>query len=143
MRIHVDTTMTPGTIGGHATEFLPVHRQANDTPATVTATLTVPLSLEDITATIWYLFCESPLQELRDVLADAAYMHRLVLETFLAAGAHEVESERLGLVEVTPGTDGFEHLSLIRERVAHLYGAPARKPVCRTGGRRELAGVGQ
>ncbi|WP_414943367.1 hypothetical protein [Amycolatopsis sp. cmx-11-32] len=127
----LDTTMTPGTIGGHTTEFIPVHRQANGTPATITATLTVPLSLEDITATIWFLFNDSPLEELRNVLADAGYVHRIVLETMLGAGVSTVESERLGLVEITPGTDGFEHLSFIRERVAQLYGAPAPRRSCR------------
>lgn len=135
----LNTTMTPGTIGGHDTEFLPVHRQANDTPATVTATLTVPLSFEDITATIAYLFFDSPIEDLRDVLADAGYVHRIVLETLLAAGCDRVESERLSLADVTPGTPGYEHVCLIRNRVAQLYGAPAR--TCRTAGRRDLAGV--
>jgi hypothetical protein len=135
--------MTTGTVGGHAGEFIPVHRQENDTPVALTLTMTLPMSLEDVTAALWFLVADYPRDELDDVLGDPPYLHRLVLESAHCAGFDELESVRLGFADIEPGTLAHEFLTLVRTRVADLYGPPRprRARSCETAGRREFAGV--
>lgn len=134
------TPLARGSVGRHTARFIPEHRQDNDTPEALELSLTVPMSLEDVTAALWYLVGCWPLDELDEALADAAYLHGLVLEVVLTAGMAEVDSERHSLARFTPGTEGYEALCRLRARVAELYG-PTRPRGCATGHPRELAGV--
>lgn len=139
----MDTTMTTGTVAGQAAEFIPVHRQDNDTPVALTLTMTLPMSLEDVTAALWFLVADWPHEEIADALADADYVHRLVLESATCAGFDELESVRLGFADIEPGTLAHEVLIVIRARVAELYGPPRprRARSCETAPRRAFAGV--
>jgi hypothetical protein len=134
------TPLSPGRVGSNTTRFLPVHRQENETPVALELSLTVPMSLEDVTAALWYLVGAWPLDELDDALNDAAWLHRMVLEVVLAMGAEALESERLSLAQIKPGTAGAGALSRLRARVAELYGPP-RPRRGKPADRRELAGV--
>jgi hypothetical protein len=116
--------MASGSIAGQATRFIPVHRQHNETPATITLAMAIPMSLEDVAAALYHVSDSWTMEELHCFLADADQVRQLVPEALLAAGADEIESTRLGFADVVPGTAEFEYLAAIRVRVAELFGTP-------------------
>jgi hypothetical protein len=116
-----------------------LHRQENSTPVALELTMTVPMSLDDVTAALWILLGFWPREELDDALNDADFLRQQVLETVLAAGASELENARMSFGKQAPGTPAFSALASIRARVSELYG-PATTPrprSCQTAPRRE------
>lgn len=123
-----DHRMSTGTVGGYGAEFIAAHRQYNETPVALHVTVTVPMSLEDVTAALWWLVADWPRRDLDKVLTDTAFLHRMVLESVTGAGLDELEDARLGLAEIRPRTAAHKALARVRARVTELYGtatAPA------------------
>lgn len=130
-----------GTVAGRAAEFVAVHRQENDTPATASLTMTVPMSLEDITAALWILVSDGyPVADLRE--DGPAHVHALVLETVLAEGCSALDVARLNLASIAAGSQQHSALCELRSLVTELYGSPRRScRATRTTSRRELTRV--
>lgn len=131
-----------GTVAGKPADFIAVHRQENDTAATANMTMTVPMSLEDITAVLWFLVSDGYLiDDLHDDSPDG--VHALVLETALATGMSRLETARQEMGAFPAGSEEHDSVTQLRSLVASLYG-PAKR-ACRAtrtkSARRELAGV--
>jgi len=126
-------TMTSGTVAGHACRFAVALRDGNPTPVVAQVSMTVPVSLEDIEAVLWFV---SPGLDDAD-WADDDYLHGLVAGTVLAENFTAIESARLQMAALTPGSDEHGFALWLRQRVRQLYAPDAvRQP------ERELAGVG-
>lgn len=130
-------TMTTGTVGGHACEFAVPLRDGNHTPVVMQVSMTVPVSLEDIEAVLWLI---APGLDDSD-WDDEPYVHGLVAQTLLSAGAPAIEAARLHLAATTPGSDEHEFAGWLRQRVRQLYAPDPRARVCSSRAGRELAGV--
>jgi len=126
-------TMTSGTVAGHACRFAVALRDGNPTPVVTQMSMTVPLSLEDIEAVLWFV---SPGLDDAD-WADEEYLHGLVAGTVLAENFTAIEAARLQMAAVTPGSDEYEFAQWLRRRVRQLYPPEPVRPR-----ERELAGVG-
>lgn len=126
-------TMTSGTVAGHACRFAVALRDGNPTPIVAQVSMTVPLSLEDIEAVLWWV---SPGMDDAD-WADDDYLHGLIAGTVLADSYTDIEGARLHLASLTAGSDKYEFAQWLRQRVRQLYATESvRQP------ERELAAVG-
>lgn len=126
-------TMTSGTVAGHACRFAVALRDGNPTPVVTQVSMTVPMSLEDIEAVLWFV---SPGLDDAD-WADDDYLHGLIAGTVLADSFTSIEAARLRMEALTPGSDEYEFAQWLRRRVRQLY---APEPVRHR--ERELAAVG-
>jgi len=123
-----------GAVGAHRVSFIPVHREGKDTPEAVRLAVSVPMSLDDLTAAAW-------------ILVDGGYpfdalsgpdFPELVLETVFAEGGFRIDEVREELATVSPASMQGQVLALLRQRVRELLDAVCapRQP------QRELVAVG-
>lgn len=121
-----------GSIAGHEAQFTPLHRQGNDTPVALYATVTVPLSYEDVVAALWHAVSGGiTLPE----LDNPATVHWIVLDTITNA-MPEVEQACLTIADMTAGGEQWETLTRLRMLVLTTYATDAG-----VGSRPVLAGV--
>ncbi|MBP2321405.1 hypothetical protein JOF56_001790 [Kibdelosporangium banguiense] len=113
--------MVPGTVAGQSTQVIAQHRQNNMSPVVLDMTVTIPMSLDDVTAVLWILWdgCCGPLEEFT---GDPAYMRRMVLETYLAEGGLRIEETLCRLANLTPGDRDYADWQKLRAEVARVYG---------------------
>lgn len=127
-------TTTPRTLGqvnGHRAQFIPTHRQDNDTPVTATMLLAIPVSVEDVTAALMWVSDGMSKTELVEILDDEGVVRELAMEMVFALGGDGLERERLALAKVKPNSWDSVRLPLIRGRVAELFGSSVRVPAPR------------
>jgi hypothetical protein len=123
METTVKSPKAPAMLGEYRTRFMPIYREANTAPATVTMTVALPLSLEDITAALWIVISGGDtVGRLRD---DPQWTHELVCETVVAE-AGKLEEIRLELDAMCQLDEGWSELVALRALVACLYGTPVR-----------------
>ncbi|PKW13911.1 hypothetical protein [Saccharopolyspora spinosa] len=116
-----------GMANGQVTEFTAAHRAFNDTPAAMQLTLTVPMSYEDIAA-VYYLVMNGG--GLLSDLDDEAWAREVLFDTLFNDSAENIESNRLEMAELEPGTEEYELAQAIRARVAEIFSpvsAPAQR----------------
>jgi hypothetical protein len=124
----VPAPMVPGTIAGRSTRVTMQHRENNATPIALDMSVTIPMSLGDVTAVLWILWSGlcCPLEELS---ADQAFMHRMVLETYLAEGGSRIEEALCHLAGLTPADAAYADAQRLRDLVTRVYStAPAAAP---------------
>lgn len=112
---------TTGSVGRYRTAFVPVHREDNTTPLAVAVTLTVPMSLEDLTATLWLIVVREGLADLAEFIHDPAFTHEMICETLLAHGGEQVNQARAEVAGIRPGHEHHPVLMQLRELVTQLY----------------------
>jgi len=123
-----------GAVGAHRVSFIPVHREGKDTPEAVRLAVSVPMSLDDLTAAAWILVDGGfPLDEL-----TGPDFPELVVETVFAEGGFRIDEVREELATVSPASMQGQVLALLRQRVCELLDAvrAPRQP------ERELVAVG-
>ncbi|RCW37490.1 hypothetical protein DFQ14_1277 [Halopolyspora algeriensis] len=129
----LQTPKATADVGGRSVEYTPTHREATETPAALSMSVTVPMSLEDITAALWLVIDGGmPLDELDDI----EFTHRMVVETLITEGSAAVTDARHALAELKPGTARANVAVAVRAKVAELYGQAAMPAQ-----RRNLVGV--
>lgn len=114
--------MTSGMVAGHSTWVAVEHRRANITgPIVLDMTVTIPMSLDDVTAVLWWLWDGSgcPLEQLT---GDPAFTHRAVLETYLGGGGLRVEETLCHLANLTPADPDYADWQQLRAEVTRIYG---------------------
>jgi hypothetical protein len=131
----LNTPTTTGMVGRHRADFIPVHRECNNTPAALTVTLAVPMSLEDITAVLWVAICGTGMP-VCELAADPQWVHRVVCETVFAVGGFKVDDTRRDIVDIRVGHTDYPTLTELRHLVSRLYATPAAPAP-----RRDLVGV--
>jgi hypothetical protein len=119
--------MVPGTVAGLSTQVTVQHRENNATAIALDMSVTIPMSLEDVTAVLWIVWSGGcPLEE---ITVEDGLMHRMVLETYLAEGGSRIEETLCHLADVKPGSSEHEDLQRLRDLVTRVYGAtPAAAP---------------
>lgn len=122
-------------MAGHAVEFTAVHREDNETPVAVHIEMSVPVSLEDIEATLWIRLNGGMTF---DELTDDDFVRSMVAETLLAEGGSSVTDARFALAGFRPRTSEYVIARQIRRRVREVFGTPARGRA--RAARRELVG---
>lgn len=132
------TPMATATFAGESVRFAPTHREFNDTPVAMNVEVSLPLSLEDITAALWLVIDGG--MTFADAFESPQRTHALVLETMFGNGGCDVASALVDIAEVRPGS--FEHgvVSELRQRVHALYGTE-RADLGTPSEARQLAGV--
>lgn len=122
------TARASASVAGHATEYIPVHREGDPAPVELELMVSVPLTVEDVTGALWWLVGENwSAADQDDLLTDTEELHRMVVELVMALGGGGVEDARLALEEVRPGTAQARVVQRIRGRVRKLY-APVPAP---------------
>lgn len=113
------TSLADGTVGAHCASFIPVHREGKDTPEAARLAVSVPMSLDDLTAAAWILVDGGyPLDEL-----SGPYFPEHVLETVFAEGGFRLDEVREELAAVSPASMQGQVLALLRQRVRELLDA--------------------
>lgn len=125
-----------GRIGDQETRFVALYREANPSPVTTYATVTVPLSVDDIAAVLWAL-CEDGF-DIAD-LDDQDFAHQVVLESLISCGIQEIAAAQEAIQDSRPGNADYPVITELRARVQALFDQAAPQAV--TSARRELAGV--
>ncbi|PFG48670.1 hypothetical protein ATK36_3772 [Amycolatopsis sulphurea] len=110
-------------VGGVATEFVPTHREQNETPILMNLGMVVPVSAEDLVAAMWDGTTYMSQDELADTLTDTAYLRQLVVENLFALGGNGVEAARIALAAVEPGSWDAQRADMIRPAVTELAAA--------------------
>jgi hypothetical protein len=117
----IPADMTDGTVCGAPTRVTVEHRQNNPSPIALDMTVTIPMSLDDVAAVLWILWngmC-CPLDE---ITSDLAFLHRMVLETYLAEGGVRIEETLCVVTNLTPAHRDFHDWVKLRAEVARIYG---------------------
>lgn len=114
-----------GTIAGHTTQFTPLHREGNTTPALLQMTTTIPLSYEDIVAAVWVLTSfGSDLADLPTDTNNPNNLYSLVMNTIMTSNT-QVTDALYEIQNIRPGTDEHADLTDIRALVATAFGREA------------------
>ncbi|MDR7301630.1 hypothetical protein [Haloactinomyces albus] len=110
-----------GHVDGRPVEFIPTHRDGNTSPATMRVSMTVPVSLEDVTAALWILVDGGMAIE---ELEDDEFAHMMVVETLFAEGGTAIAAALAVMDDLPPGSERAETAAMLRARVDKLYGQP-------------------
>ncbi|MFJ8912047.1 hypothetical protein [Amycolatopsis sp. NPDC102389] len=120
------TPRTLGQVNGHRAQFIPIHRQDNDTPVAATMVLAIPMSVEDVTAALMSITDGMSRKELSEVLGDDNVVRELAMETVFGLGGFGLERARLDLAKVKPNSWDAVRLTLVRDCAADLFGGRTR-----------------
>lgn len=114
-----------GTIAGYNTEVEFLHREPNNTtPVLMYATVTVPLSYDDIVAAVWTATAGMSLDEVDGDPAGCFGLAKLVLETLVSDNAG-VSEARYAIQEIRPGNADYDELCRVRALVTQCLFTPA------------------
>ena len=109
-----------GTLGGKLTSFAAAHRDSNPTAITTSVVLTVPMSHEDVEATLWQLIRDEGVTF--EDLADDDHARWFLLDSILGRGVTSIEDYRLDLESLSPGDPAYPTFLRLRTRVEALIG---------------------
>jgi hypothetical protein len=114
--------LAQGRITGPAVDwtatFTPTHRAGNPTPARLTCTITMPLSLDDAAAAVW---AASDVGVLQGDVTELDDLHAVVV-FMLVNHNREVAAARKRLTAPLLGSPEFEEVTLARAVANRLYG---------------------
>ncbi|MGW4831336.1 hypothetical protein ACWEOG_27395 [Amycolatopsis japonica] len=120
------TPKTVGSVDGHRVQFIPTHRQDNDTNVVTSLVMAIPVSIEDVTAALMFLTWGA---SAADVVAELGRpddaVRGTVMETMFCIGGDELSSQRMRLDEIEPGSWDATRLEMVRARVSELFGPAA------------------
>jgi hypothetical protein len=129
------TYYAQGRIAGHDVQFVAPYREANPSPVALHATVTVPLSLEDITAALW-IIAEDGMSV--DELYDTEFARQAVLETLLNCGSSELADAQDTLARLRPGDADYQVANEFRTGTVAVFGPysdPSTETTCYAQGR--------
>ncbi|QYN16844.1 hypothetical protein [Amycolatopsis sp. DSM 110486] len=126
------THMGHALMAGVATEFIPTHRQDNDTRVVMNLGLVVPVSVEDLVAVLWAATKGEGRDDVAAALADTAYIRGAMAEMLFGIGGDGMEAARIELDAAKPGSWDTERAEMIRPIVAELVAAHAAARRTRT-----------
>jgi hypothetical protein len=109
-----------GTLAGHTAMFEPLHRAANTSPVAFTATVTLPLSFEDMVAALWVATAGMPFDEIDADPASQYSVFQMVLSTVVSFN-DLVSDARYEIDKIRPGTDDHAALLTTRALVAATF----------------------
>ncbi|OLZ43417.1 hypothetical protein [Amycolatopsis keratiniphila] len=122
----LSTAKTFGQVDGHRVQFIPTHRQDNDSQVVTSLVMAIPVSIEDITAALMFLtFGASKTDVIAELGRPDDEVRGTVMETVFCLGGDDLESHRLGLDEIEAGSWDAQRLEMIRTRVSELFGPAA------------------
>lgn len=107
-------------VAGHSMEIIAAHRQYNPNPTPVVfhATFAVPLSMEDLVATLWVVCpCTAELAE----LGSDAEIRALLMDAIANGDAAAIEEAQCEIADVRPRTVDARHLAQVRAVVARVF----------------------
>lgn len=126
------TYMGRALVGGQPTEFIPTHRQDNDTPVVMNLAMAVPVSVDDLVTVVWSVTRMEGREDVAAALADTAYLRRLVAESLFAIGGDGLEAAQVELDAAEPGSWDAQRAEMIRPAVAALVAEHAAARRTRT-----------
>lgn len=118
------TGVAMATLAGRTAMFAPVHPGCDTSPVRFTATVSLPLSQEDLVAALWYAtsaLAGVPVEDIDSDPASEYSVFRLVIEA-VVGNAFGIADAHAEIRQVAPGTDGHDALIEIRGLVAATFG---------------------
>lgn len=109
------------TLADRATRFRPMYRDGNDTPIALYATVTLPMSYDDLVAALWVVTAGIPLEDMDPNPTDEFGILTLTVD-ILVNDNRGVTNALAEIDTITPGSPLAADLARVRAAVTATFG---------------------